>query len=209
MSINNVFGVSLRHPMYDVDELLLEEDPCNLQTTHPSFLLKEQLTGFVSGSQIISSPGQQQQQGNNNNISPRDLEARAVIQVPLWVARVFVPRQHAIMISPEKYSPRSLLDFRAGFFLPLVAETKGQRYLDYGTAVSAFLPTAEANRVKEAAMNLFQKRYVDVVREGLKKGSTGTRDSNLRSKLTTREAELYQDVANDVKSRNEWRRWLQ
>src|SRR3989338_4999939 len=107
MSLNNVFGVSLKHLLYDVDELLLEEDSCNLQTIHPAFLLKEQLTAFVSGSSIVSSPGIMNNNNNNNQqqqISQRDLEAKAVISVPIWVARVLVPRQHALMISPEKFN---------------------------------------------------------------------------------------------------------
>ena len=209
MSINNVFGVSLTHPLYDVDELLLEEDHCNLQTTHASFLMKEQLTAFVSGYSIVSSPGVMMSNNNEQQQqSQRDLEAKAVIQVPLWVARALVPNQHAILISPEKYNSRSLLDFKAGAFLPLVAETKGQRFFDYGCVVSAFLPLAEANRVRDAAMDLYKNRYADVIMEGLKKGSTWTRDASLRAKLTTREQELYNAVAQDVQWRTAWRRWL-
>jgi hypothetical protein len=213
MSINNVFGVSLKHNLYDVDELLLEEDPCNLQTTQKSFLFKDQLTAFVNASTIVSSPGNIYSNNNNQNqqqqVSHRDLEEGAIIQVPLWVARVLVPGRNAIMISPEKFNKRSLLDFEADAFLPLVAENKGQRYFDFGACISAFLTQEEAARVLGSVLNLYQKRYVSVLKEGLKKGSTGTRDSNLRSKLTTREHTLYNAVAQNVQWRNEWRRWLQ
>lgn len=219
MSVRNVFGVSIRHPLYDVDEILLEEDPCHLTVSHPGFLMREQLAAFVSGSSIISTPGitasaareraaagQQQQQQQPEQT--RDLEERSVIQVPLWVARALVPRLHAKMESPKVFDRASLLDFKSDPFAPLVADTKGARYFDYGVAVSAFLPPNESKRVREAALELYKKRYANVVLEGLKKGTTGTHDTRMRAKLTTREQAVYLGVAQDVQERTAWRRWL-
>ena len=211
MSVHNVFGVNLRHSLYDVDEVLLEEDAVQLTTSHVAFLLTEQLGAFVSGSKIVSTPGLAAHgQGGGGVVvaSPRDLEARSVVQAPLWVARALVPRQHAVMNVPEAYSAASLKDFRAGAFLPLVASSKGDRFFDLGVAVSAFLPAAAAKSVRESAIELYRKRYFDVLMEGYKKGNTGTRDAQLRAKLTTREQALYTAVARDIQWRNEWRRWL-
>jgi hypothetical protein len=220
MSVRGVFGVNLRHPMYEVDEILLDEDPCQVTINHPGFLLREQLAAFVPSSSVISTPGLQQNPSQQLGRTPaeqlviqqqqaRDLEERAVIQVPLWVARAaLVPRLHAKMNSPAAFSARSLLDFKSDPFAPLVAETKGARFFDYGVAVSAFLPQNEAKRVREAALDLYRKRYDRVVLEGIRKGTQGTQESAMRSKLTGREMALYLNVAEDVQARNTWRRWL-
>jgi hypothetical protein len=218
MSVFNVFGVTLRHPLYDVDELLLEEDRCHLMAAHTAFLMREQLAAFVPGAAVISTAGAPGSAaavsgrgggGGAPATSSRDLETRAVFTSPLWVARALVPRGHAVMATPEGFSETSLREFQAGAFLPLVADTKGLRFFDHGVAVSAFLAPAEAMRVRNAALELYQKRYVAVVVEGIRTGATGARDQQLRAKLTTREQALFQSVLQDVLWRADWRHGLQ
>ena len=187
---------------FNIDAILAEEEPITAEFKTPVFSLSSDVTlaRRPADARTPAAAGRASTATTGSGIGDNDIPAGAAARMPLWLVRSMASKGYVKPDVPAMVGPSSMKEFKENPMTPNL-KAKCPYYYDVAAEVASCTSGTDGQRVKRAALGLYQARYVEVLHAGDKLGHDLV---DAVDKMENREARLVASLLEDRRRKAAW-----